>query len=203
MVGSGYVGLVSGACFADFGHQMVCIDKDQSKIDLLHAGVMSIYEPGLDALVESNAKAGRLSFTTDLAEGIVDASAIFIAEPFALADGETLFVQHDLARGAYFIGWGALTVSARRPGDGNRAIAVVGAREVVGELCLIEVERIGAPCVSRLDPGIPTRGCRDRRFQAPRPHRDWRRGRIRLRDLPPAVPKRIADPVHRLADPAS
>ena len=79
MVGSGYVGLVSGACFADFGHDVVCIDKDQSKIDRLHDGIMPIYEPGLDALVESNVKAGRLSFTTSLAEGIKDASAIFIA----------------------------------------------------------------------------------------------------------------------------
>ncbi|MEL7198882.1 MAG: UDP-glucose/GDP-mannose dehydrogenase family protein [Pseudomonadota bacterium] len=79
MVGSGYVGLVSGACFADFGHDVVCIDKDQSKIDRLHEGVMPIYEPGLDKLVESNVAAGRLSFTTDLAEGIKDASAIFIA----------------------------------------------------------------------------------------------------------------------------
>ena len=79
MVGSGYVGLVSGACFADFGHDVVCIDKDQSKIDRLHEGVMPIYEPGLDALVEANVNAGRLSFTTDLAEGIRGATAIFIA----------------------------------------------------------------------------------------------------------------------------
>ena len=79
MVGSGYVGLVSGACFADFGHEVVCIDKDQGKIDRLHDGIMPIYEPGLDALVASNVEAGRLSFTTSLAEGIKDASAIFIA----------------------------------------------------------------------------------------------------------------------------
>jgi UDPglucose 6-dehydrogenase len=79
MVGSGYVGLVSGACFADFGHDVVCIDKDQSKIDRLHEGVMPIYEPGLDALVETNVKAGRLSFTTSLAEGIDGAAAVFIA----------------------------------------------------------------------------------------------------------------------------
>ncbi|MGI9375318.1 MAG: UDP-glucose dehydrogenase family protein [Tsuneonella suprasediminis] len=79
MVGSGYVGLVSGACFADFGHDVVCIDKDQSKIDRLHDGIMPIYEPGLDALVDANVKAGRLSFTTDLAEGIKGAAAIFIA----------------------------------------------------------------------------------------------------------------------------
>ena len=79
MVGSGYVGLVSGACFADFGHEVVCIDKDQSKIDRLHAGIMPIYEPGLEALVENNVKGGRLSFTTSLADGIKGAAAIFIA----------------------------------------------------------------------------------------------------------------------------
>lgn len=79
MVGSGYVGLVSGACFADFGHDVVCIDKDPAKIESLNQGVMPIYEPGLAELVTSNAKAGRLSFTTDLAEGISGAAAIFIA----------------------------------------------------------------------------------------------------------------------------
>jgi len=79
MVGSGYVGLVSGACFADFGHDVVCIDKDPAKIESLRAGVMPIYEPGLAELVASNVKAGRLTFTTDLAEGIADAGAIFIA----------------------------------------------------------------------------------------------------------------------------
>ena len=79
MVGSGYVGLVSGACFADFGHDVVCIDTDQSKIDRLCEGVMPIFEPGLAELVESNVKAGRLTFTTSLAEGIEGAAAIFIA----------------------------------------------------------------------------------------------------------------------------
>ncbi len=79
MVGSGYVGLVSGACFADFGHDVVCIDKDPATIDSLQNGIMPIYEPGLAELVASNVKAGRLTFTTDLAEGITDASAIFIA----------------------------------------------------------------------------------------------------------------------------
>lgn len=101
MVGSGYVGLVSGACFADFGHDVVCIDKDQSKIDRLHDGVMPIYEPGLDALVGGNVKAGRLSFTTDLAEGIRGASAIFIAvgTPSRRGDGHAdLSFVHAVAR---------------------------------------------------------------------------------------------------------
>jgi UDPglucose 6-dehydrogenase len=79
MVGSGYVGLVSGACLADFGHDVVCIDKDPGKIERLNAGIMPIYEPGLAELVASNVKAGRLSFTTSLAEGIDGAQAIFIA----------------------------------------------------------------------------------------------------------------------------
>ncbi|MFN7399760.1 MAG: UDP-glucose dehydrogenase family protein [Sandaracinobacter sp.] len=79
MIGSGYVGLVSGACFADFGHEVVCVDKDPGKIERLKQNVMPIYEPGLDVLVETNAKAGRLSFTTDLAEGMMGAQAVFIA----------------------------------------------------------------------------------------------------------------------------
>jgi UDPglucose 6-dehydrogenase len=79
MVGSGYVGLVSGACLADFGHEVVCVDKDPAKIDALEQGVMPIYEPGLDALVASNVKAGRLSFSTDLRGPISRADAVFIA----------------------------------------------------------------------------------------------------------------------------
>ena len=79
MIGSGYVGLVSGACFADFGHDVCCVDKDASKIERLLAGVMPIYEPGLDDLVERNVKAGRLRFTTSLADGVKDADAVFIA----------------------------------------------------------------------------------------------------------------------------
>jgi UDPglucose 6-dehydrogenase len=79
MVGSGYVGLVSGACFADFGHDVVCIDKDASKIERLDAGIMPIYEPGLAELVATNVRGGRLSFSTDLATSIDGAQAIFIA----------------------------------------------------------------------------------------------------------------------------
>ena len=79
MIGSGYVGLVSGACFADFGHDVVCVDKDAAKIAALEAGRMPIYEPGLAALVASNVAAGRLSFTTDLAAGVANADAVFIA----------------------------------------------------------------------------------------------------------------------------
>ncbi|WP_420607611.1 UDP-glucose dehydrogenase family protein [Novosphingopyxis sp.] len=79
MIGSGYVGLVSGACFADFGHEVVCVDKDLSKIDALKSNVMPIYEPGLESLVRGNAQRGVLSFTTDLAEAVSGADAVFIA----------------------------------------------------------------------------------------------------------------------------
>jgi UDPglucose 6-dehydrogenase len=79
MIGTGYVGLVSGACFADFGHQVTCVDKDEGKIAALHRGEIPIFEPGLDALVAANVKAGRLSFTTELAGPVAEADAVFIA----------------------------------------------------------------------------------------------------------------------------
>ena len=79
MIGTGYVGLVSGACFADFGHEVTCIDKDEAKIARLHEGVMPIYEPGLDALVDRNVREGRLSFTTHGLDAIAAADAVFIA----------------------------------------------------------------------------------------------------------------------------
>jgi UDPglucose 6-dehydrogenase len=79
MIGTGYVGLVSGACFADFGHRVTCVDKDSGKIDGLNAGVMPIWEPGLEALVKSNADRGRLTFTTSLPDAVKDAEAVFIA----------------------------------------------------------------------------------------------------------------------------
>lgn len=79
MVGTGYVGLVSGVCFADFGHEVVCVDKDPDKIDTLNAGGVPIFEPGLEALIAKNVKAERLSFTTDLKAAMSGADAVFIA----------------------------------------------------------------------------------------------------------------------------
>lgn len=79
MIGTGYVGLVSGTCFSEFGITVTCVDSDARKIDLLHQNVMPIYEPGLDDLVADNVKAGRLTFTTDLKAAVAQADAVFIA----------------------------------------------------------------------------------------------------------------------------
>jgi len=79
MIGTGYVGLVSAACLSEFGHDVVCVDKDEAKIAGLHAGKVPIFEPGLDEVVATNVKAGRLSFTSDLAAAMPAADAVFIA----------------------------------------------------------------------------------------------------------------------------
>lgn len=90
MIGTGYVGLVSGACFSEFGHEVTCVDKDADRIERLRRDELPIYEPGLDALVASNVKAGRLSFTTELAPTVARADAVFIAvgTPSRRGDGE-------------------------------------------------------------------------------------------------------------------
>ena len=101
MIGTGYVGLVSGACFADFGHQVTCVDKDSRKIEALLRGEIPIFEPGLDALVASNVKAGRLAFATDLAGPVAEADAVFIAvgTPSRRGDGHAdLSYVHAAAR---------------------------------------------------------------------------------------------------------
>lgn len=101
MIGAGYVGLVSGACFADFGHVVTLVDVDEGRIARLKAGAMPIYEPGLDELVAANVRAGRLAFTTDLAEGMAGAEAVFIAvgTPSRRGDGHAdLSYVHAAAR---------------------------------------------------------------------------------------------------------
>jgi UDPglucose 6-dehydrogenase len=101
MIGTGYVGLVSGACFADFGHHVTCVDTDSAKIAALKKGVMPIFEPGLDDLVETSVKAGRLDFTTDVNGPVADADAVFIAvgTPSRRGDGHAdLSYVHAAAR---------------------------------------------------------------------------------------------------------
>jgi len=101
MIGTGYVGLVSGACFADFGHRVTCVDKDSAKIASINQGRMPIWEPGLDGLVKANVERGRLSFTTDLPSAVADAEAVFIAvgTPARRGDGHAdLTYVFDAAR---------------------------------------------------------------------------------------------------------
>lgn len=101
MVGSGYVGLVSGACFADFGHNVTCVDKDVGKIDALKAGRIPIFEPGLAEIVAKNMKSGQLAFTTEIAEAVGAADAVFIAvgTPSRRGDGHAdLSYVHEAAR---------------------------------------------------------------------------------------------------------
>src|SRR5580700_1195375 len=81
IIGTGYVGLVTGACFAEVGHHVICVDRDEAKVKLLRSGGMPIYEPGLDELVKKNVAAGRLSFTSSTAEGVEKSDVIFIAVP--------------------------------------------------------------------------------------------------------------------------
>src|SRR5258708_6549427 len=101
MIGAGYVGLVSGACFADFGHTVTCVDRDATRIARLCKGDMPIFEPGLDSLVAANMREGRLQFTTDLAGPVAAAEAVFIAvgTPSRRGDGHAdLTYVHGAAR---------------------------------------------------------------------------------------------------------
>jgi UDPglucose 6-dehydrogenase len=101
MIGTGYVGLVSGACFSDFGHEVTCVDKDAAKIDQLKSGTIPIFEPGLDALVARNVAAGRLTFTSEAAVAVRSADAIFLAvgTPSRRGDGfADLSFIHESAR---------------------------------------------------------------------------------------------------------
>ena len=138
MIGTGYVGLVSGACFADFGHRVTCVDKDASKIERLNAGVMPIWEPGLEALVKSNAERGRLTFTTDVAAAVTDAEAVFIAvgTPARRGDGhaDLTYVFEAIRELAQFINPGTVVVtkSTVPVGTGDRIEAILKEEGVEG-----------------------------------------------------------------------
>ncbi len=128
MIGTGYVGLVSGVCFSDFGHDVVCVDKDQGKIDRLLSGQVPIFEPGLQDLMQKNASAGRLSFTTDLAEAVRDAQAIFIAvgTPTRRGDGhaDLSFVLQAAAEiGRALTGYAVIVTKSTVPVGTNRKVA--------------------------------------------------------------------------------
>ncbi|MFM7653824.1 MAG: UDP-glucose dehydrogenase family protein [Paracoccaceae bacterium] len=128
MIGTGYVGLVSGVCFSDFGHEVICVDKDPSKIDRLRAGEVPIFEPGLEDLMAKNVAAGRLSFTLDLAEAVAGADAVFIAvgTPTRRGDGhaDLTYVMAAAAEiGRALTGYTVIVTKSTVPVGTNRKVA--------------------------------------------------------------------------------
>jgi UDPglucose 6-dehydrogenase len=130
MIGTGYVGLVSGVCFSDFGHDVVCVDKSVEKISQLQAGIVPIYEPGLDALLQRNVDARRLTFTTDLKEAVAGADAVFIAvgTPTRRGDGhaDLTYVMAAAAEIAEALtGYTVVVTKSTVPVGTNRKVAEV------------------------------------------------------------------------------
>ncbi len=130
MIGTGYVGLVSGVCFSDFGHDVVCVDKAAQKIETLKAGNIPIYEPGLDVLMAKNVAAGRLSFTTDLAAAVDGADAVFIAvgTPTRRGDGHAdltyvMAAAEEIARAV--TGYTVIVTKSTVPVGTNRQVRAV------------------------------------------------------------------------------
>jgi UDPglucose 6-dehydrogenase len=173
MIGTGYVGLVSGACFADFGHRVTCVDKDKAKIDGLNAGLMPIWEPGLEALVTANVARGRLSFTTEVAEAVADAEAVFIAvgTPARRGDGhaDLSFVFEAVRELAALIQPGTVVVtkSTVPVGTGDR-IAEILREEGVTEVSIAsnpEFLREGAAIADFKHPDRIVVGAEDDRAQ--------------------------------------
>ncbi|MBD3676949.1 MAG: UDP-glucose/GDP-mannose dehydrogenase family protein [Rhodobacteraceae bacterium] len=128
MIGTGYVGLVSGVCFSDFGHEVVCVDRDPRKIEMLEAGKVPIYEPGLDELMVRNVDAGRLRFTTDLASAVDGADAVFIAvgTPTRRGDGHadlTYVMAAAEEIGRALTGYAVIVTKSTVPVGTNRKVA--------------------------------------------------------------------------------
>ncbi|MBL9061533.1 UDP-glucose/GDP-mannose dehydrogenase family protein [Tabrizicola sp.] len=128
MIGTGYVGLVSGACFSDFGHDVTCVDTDAAKIERLNRGEVPIFEPGLEALIIKNAGAGRLAFTTDLAGAVAGAEAVFIAvgTPTRRGDGhaDLSYVMAAAAEiGRALTGYAVVVTKSTVPVGTNRKVA--------------------------------------------------------------------------------
>ncbi|MGE5537196.1 MAG: UDP-glucose dehydrogenase family protein [Gemmatimonas sp.] len=140
MIGTGYVGLVSGACFSEFGHDVTCVDMDKGKIDRLNKGEIPIYEPGLDRLVESNTAAGRLHFTTDLAAAVKGAEVVFIAvgTPSRRGDGHAdlsyVFAAAEAIAGAVDGPTVVVTKSTVPVGTGRKVEAIVRAARPQGDV---------------------------------------------------------------------
>src|SRR3984893_17446065 len=201
MIGAGYVGLVSGACLADFGHHITCVDKDEGKIASLLRGEIPICEPGLDALVASNVKAGRLDFTTELAAPVAEADAVFIAvgTPSRRGDGHAdLTYVHIAAReiAAALSGFTVVVTKSTVPvGTGDEVERLIRETNPTADVVVAsnpEFLRQGAAIRDFKFPDRIVVGTSDERAQSAR------------RCLPAAVaqpgPDDVHDAVHRGAD---
>ena len=138
MIGTGYVGLVSGVCFSDFGHDVICVDKNPDKIARLQAGEVPIFEPGLEELMAKNVASGRLSFTLDLAEAVARADAVFIAvgTPTRRGDGHadlTYVMAAATEIGAALTGYAVIVTKSTVPVGTNRKVAAVVAAATTQE----------------------------------------------------------------------
>ena len=176
MIGSGYVGLVSGACFADFGHDVICVDKDADKIAKLKAGGIPIYEPGLYELVAKNAAAGRLSFTTDLAGPVAGADVVFIGvgTPSRRGDGHAdLSYVYGAAReiGAALDGFTVIVTKSTVPvGTGDEVERIIRETNPAAEFAVAsnpEFLREGAAIEDFKHPDRIVIGIEDERARAP------------------------------------
>ena len=175
MIGTGYVGLVSGACFADFGHEVTCIDKDETKIARLQDGIMPIYEPGLDALVDRNVREGRLSFTAHGLDAIAAADAVFIAvgTPSRRGDGYAdLSYVHAAAReiAAQLRGFTVVVTKSTVPvGTGDEIEAIIRAERPDADVAVVsnpEFLREGAAIEDFKRPDRVVVGLEDERARA-------------------------------------
>ncbi len=185
IIGSGYVGLVSGACFADFGHRVICVDKDPAKIAALTRGEIPIYEPGLDQLVATNIAQQRLSFTGDLRRAVAESDVVFIA------------VGTPSRRGDGFADLSYIYAAAREIAGAINKFTVVVTKSTVPVGTGDEVERIIAEARPDADfsvasnPEFLREGAAIDDFKRPGPHR----GRHRRRPRAPSVMNEVYRPL--------
>jgi UDPglucose 6-dehydrogenase len=175
MIGSGYVGLVSGACFADFGHVVTCVDKDAGKVAALRDGKVPIYEPGLPELVATNIQAGRLSFVTAMAEAVAAADAVFIAvgTPSRRGDGhaDLTYVYEVAAEIAQFVqGFTVIVTKSTVPiGTGDEVERIIRAKRPEADFAVVsnpEFLREGAAIEDFKRPDRIVVGTEDERARA-------------------------------------
>ena len=172
IVGTGYVGLVTGTCLAEVGNDVLCLDTNAEKIALLNSGGVPIYEPGLEQIVRKNAEAGRLRFTTDIAAGVAHGTLQFIAVGTPPGEDGSADLQYVIAAARNI---GRLMTEYKVIVD--KSTVPVGTADKVKQAVQEELDKRGVKTAfsGRVQPGVPQGRRGDRRLQAPGPHRDRRR----------------------------